>query len=158
MSMPNVACAAVALGLALGGCAATSTGSGTSTLHEFKVSFEAAQHQLDSIGVAVDFTLGHAGIKAVRRRATQLHALAGRAKLEASALDGLKPPTQYNTRLRVLGSTLIAVADDLVNISMAATEHNAPATEAAGDALQVDAANVRSADATESVALGLPAR
>jgi hypothetical protein len=157
MTNRSLACAAATVGFALGGCGSTSTSAGTSSLHVFRLSFAAAQHQLHSISVDLGFTVTHAGINADVQRATQLSALAFRAEREASALEELDPPTQYNTRLRALGSTLDAVAADLMNISTAATEHNAPATESATHALRVDAANVKSADATESKSLGLPA-
>ena len=162
MTHRRLACAGAAVGLALAACGSSGSSAGTASLRAFRSSFATGQRELRAFSVALDSAITRGGIRseaqrATPQRATLLGALAARAEREASALEGLNPPTQYNTRLRVLGSALDAVAGDLSNISTAVTDHNASATESATRALRTDAANVRSADATVSKSLGLPA-
>jgi hypothetical protein len=155
MTNRRLACAVVAVGLVLGACGSTSEG--TSSLRAFRSSFAAAMRQLRSINVELGSAIARAGTRTDPRLAPTLSALAGRAEQEASALGQLSPPARYNSRLRALGSALIAVGFDLSTLSTAAAERERSAAESATKKLRANAVDLRLAEMTVSTSLGLPA-
>jgi hypothetical protein len=140
--------------LAVAGCGAgaqTSAGS-------LRTSFTGQRARVDSIVTNLGTTLTRAGPRPDALLSNEFSALGTQAGREAAAIEELSHPPAYNTRLRDLGSALVAVANGLGHLSTAATEHQPAAARAQMRALRGDAAQVRGAEATLARDLGLSAR
>jgi hypothetical protein len=144
--------AATLVTLALAGCG----GSSGPSLSAFKSGFSADKTQFRKLGTDLASAVTGAQQKTDDQLATELSALAARAKQQASQLSKLKPPSKYKTELNNLVSAFNAVGSDLTSIATAATKHDAAAAGSATKTLIKDAAKVKTADTSVSKGLGLP--
>jgi hypothetical protein len=144
--------AAMMAGLALAGCG----GSSAPSLSTFKSGFSADKKQFTKLGTDLAASITGANKKTDDQLATELTALATRAKQEAGQLSKLNPPSKYKSQLGDLESGFKAVSADLTSISAAATKHNSATAGAATRKLIQDAGKVKSADTALSKGLGVP--
>jgi hypothetical protein len=95
-------------------------------------------------GIVTDLrtTLASAGPRPDALMANQFAALATRAEQEAAAIEQLGHPPGDNTRLRDIGSALVAVANGLGHLSTAATEHQVTTVRTEIRTLRADATAV----------------
>ena len=151
MIRPTVA--AVLLAAILAGCG----GSSGPSLSAFKSGFRAEKKAFHSLGVDLQQAIATAQNKTDAQLATEIGALATRARQQASSLGRLNPPSRYRTSLKRLEAGFNAVAGDLQQIAAAATQHNASAARSATLALIQDAGKVKAGDTAISAGLHLPA-
>jgi hypothetical protein len=123
-----------------------------------RASFGGQRARVDSIVTDLGTTLSSAGPRPDALLSNEFSALGSRAGQEAAAIEELGHPSAYNTRLRDLGSALVAVANGLGHLSTAAAEHQVGAARAQMRALRTDAAQVRGAELMLARDLGLRAR
>jgi hypothetical protein len=144
--------AAIVAALALGGCG----GSSGPSLSSFKSGFSADKKQFTKLGTDLAAAITGANKKTDDQLATELTALAGRAKQQATQLSKLNPPSKYKSQLGNLKAGFNAVSADLTSISAAAAKHDSTAAGNATRTLLGDAAKVKTADTSLSKALGIP--
>jgi hypothetical protein len=145
--------AATAAGLALAGCG----GSSGPSLSTFKSGYSADKTQFRKLGTDLGSEITGAKQKTDAELATELGALAARAKQQASQLSKLNPPSKYKTELSSLVTGFNAVGSDLTVIAAAAAKHDAATAGSTTKTLLRDAATVKTADTSLTKALGLPA-
>jgi hypothetical protein len=141
----------------MAGCGGAA-GSGNSAPDSLRAAFGGQRGPVNGIVTQLRTTLAGAGPAPDALLSDQFSALGARAEHEAVTIDGLAHPPRYNTRLRDLGSALVAVAHGLDQLGTAATEHQPAAERAQIGALRVDAVAIRGTEATLAAALGLSSR
>lgn len=145
--------AAVLLAATVAGCG----GSSGPSLSAFKSGFAAQKRSFHSLGLDLQQAIATAQNKTDAQLASEIGALATRARQQAGALGRLNPPSQYRTNLRRLQAGFTAVAGDLQQIATAATKHDATTARSATLALIQDAGKVKAGDTAISAGLRLPA-
>jgi hypothetical protein len=132
---------AAATCLALAACGgSSSSSSSTASLSTFKTGFSTDQTQFRAYGTQLGKDITGAGSKTDDELATELSALATRAKQQASHIAQLNPPAKYKQQVDDMVAAFGAVSTDLTNISSAAAKHDAKGAEAATKTLVTDAA------------------
>jgi hypothetical protein len=144
---------AVLLAIGLSGCG----GSSAPSLKAFKSGFAANKQSCHSLGIDLQQSIATAQNKTDTQLASEISALATRAKQQGASLGKLNAPGRYKSDLSKLSAGFNAVAADLHQIAAAATKHDAATARAATLALIHDAATVKSGDAAISAGLRLPA-
>jgi hypothetical protein len=154
MSYRRAAWAVAVMSLVLAACGSGGPGSGRAA---FRSAFAGQRASVNRIAAELRATLDQAGPDPDALLADSFSALGARAAQKAAVVEDLIHPPADNTRLRDLGSALLAVANGLGDLSTAATEHEPAATRAERRALRVDAADVSQTEAALAQAVGLPA-
>lgn len=152
MKNRTLASGAVALAIALAGCG----GSSGPSLSSFKSGFSKDKTQFKQLGTDLRTSLTQAGSKTDAQLATELSALADRAKTQATQLSKLNPTSKYKSELNTLVSSMNAVGANLKQIATAATKHDAKTARALTATLVQDAAKVQSSEEAITKGLGLP--
>jgi hypothetical protein len=153
----RLACAvALAAGIATAGCGSSGKSSTTSQV-SFKSGFATTQREFRQLGTEIAKDINGAANKTDAELANEFTALAKRTDQQATQVDALGAPAQYEKPVARMSAGLHALKGDLSKISTAASHHDASSAEAATRALLGDAATVKTADVALSKALGLPA-
>lgn len=152
MTTRTMASAATLLTIAIAGCGASNGPS----LSAFKTGFAADKAKFRKLGLDLQREIAGANAKSDAQLATEIGALAARAKQQAAQLSKLNPPAKHKTNLDKLAVGFKAVAADLKQISAAASKHDAAAARAATQRLVAHAAQVKASDDALTAALGLP--
>jgi len=126
-------------------------------LSTFKSGFSTDRTQFRKLGLDLQKAITTAQTKTDAQLATEIAALAVRAKQQAALLSQLSPPAKYQTDLQSLVTAFNAVAADLYKISVAATKNDGPAAKAATVTLIRDSVKVKAADVAITTGLKLPA-
>ena len=142
----------ILLAAALAGCG----GANKPSLAAFKSGFAANKQSFHSLGLDLQQAIATAQSKTDSQLATEIGALATRAKAQATALSKLNPPSRFRADLHTLESGFNAVAGDLRQIATAATKHDATTARSATEALIQDASKVKTGDTAISAGLHLP--
>jgi hypothetical protein len=135
----------------------SSTSSGAPSASTFKSGFSTDRVQFRKLGVDLQKDITTAQTKTDAQLATEIAALAVRAKQQAALLSQLSPPAKYQSALQSLVTAFNAVAADLHKISVAATNNDGPAAKAATVTLIHDSVKVKAADVAITTGLKLPA-
>jgi hypothetical protein len=123
----------------------------------FRSAFSGQRASVNRIASELRASLDQAGPDPDALLADSFSALGAQAAQKAGTIEELAHPAADNTRLRALGSALLAVANGLDHLSTAATEHAPAAARTELRALRADAANVMQAEALLAQELGLAA-
>jgi hypothetical protein len=175
MKMPWMTYTAALVALALAGCgsssnsssstssaaastSASTTSSSAPSPSTFKSGFSTDRVQFRKLGLNLQKEITTAQSKTDAQLATEIAALAVRAKQQAALLSQLSPPAKYQSALQSLVTAFNAVAADLHKISVAATNDDGPAAKTATETLIHDSAKVKTADDVITTGLKLPAK
>ena len=123
----------------------------------FRSAFSRQRASVNRIASELRATLEQAGPDPDALLADSFSALGAQAAQKAGTIEELAHPAADNTRVRALGSALLAVATGLDHLATAATDHVPAAARAELKALRADAANVMQAEALLAQAMGLTA-
>jgi hypothetical protein len=175
MKMPWMTYTAALVALVLAGCGSSNSSSSTSSAAgstsastsstssaapsagTFKSGFSTDRVQFRTLGLDLRKEITTAQTKTDAQLATEIAALAVRAKQQAALLSQLSPPAKYQSALQRLVTAFNAVAVDLQKISVAATKNDGPAAKAATETLIRDSAKVKTTDDAITTGLKLPA-
>jgi hypothetical protein len=142
---------ALLLAALLAGC-----GNSAPSLGAFKSGFSANKKSFHTLGVDLQQAIATAQHKTDAQLATEIGALATRARQQAASLGKLNPPSRYKRDLNKLVTGFKGVSSDLSRIATAATRHDNTAARSATVALVHDASSVKTADTAISAGLHLP--
>jgi hypothetical protein len=151
MRKPIAIAIAMLLAASLAGCG----GGSAPSLSAFKSGFAANKKSFHSLGVDLQHAIATAQSKTDAQLATEIGALATRAKQQADSLSKLNPPSHYKAALTKLEAGFNSVAADLKQIATAATKHSAATARTATLALIHDASTVKAGDTAISNGLRL---
>jgi len=141
--------------LVLSGCGSSSGGSEPDT-SAFKTAFAAQKKTLSALGKDVGAAVEGANQLNDAELVKQFEGLATRATTLAGTLAQLEVPKKFKVELSELQSSLTQVAGTLHSIEAAAAAHDAVAAKVGGEAIVVNARQVKTVDDRLSARLGLP--
>lgn len=139
---------------ALGGCG----GASAPSLSAFRTGFATQKQSFHRLGLDLQQAIATAQNKSDAQLASEIGALAQRAKAQASSLAQLNPPGPFKANLHQLEAGFNAVSADLSQIATAATKHDRTGAQSATVALIRDASSVKTADTAISSRLSAPAK
>ncbi len=142
------------LASSLAGCG----GSSAPSLSVFRTGFSTQKQSFHKLGVDLQQAIATAQTKSDAQLATEISALARRARQQASSLGRLNPPNRFKADLQMLEGGFSAISTDLTQIAGAATKHDRTAAQSATLALIRDAGTVRTGDTAISSGLSAPAK
>lgn len=137
----------------LAGCGSSASSEPNSSA--FKSAFAAQKKTLSALGSDVGAAVEGANRLTDVELTKQFEGLAARATTLASTLGQLEAPKKFKVEIAELQSSLTQVAGTLHSIQAAAAAHDATAAKAGGEAIIVNARQVKTVDDRLSARLGL---